>query len=228
MFLSRYFMFIHTNVYVRPSYHLHSTTQRLTSRTGVKEENGFRYSAEFSETSASWSSFSVALVDGLGPTFRVYCLCMTWFLVHPLTWFNLLHIIDVLIFSVRFSVVGGEDPISVLCTCFGHSNQQLFHLNTAWVSSCFGLNGFALGPIQLGQKWSLRTLCTVLPSPKFNQCSFTVDSSKIWRSLLIGWWFKVLTHYLHLSTLFYGVLCIQGGDIFGFLFTINRINRIQR
>ena len=112
MFLSRYFMFIHTNVYVRPSYHLHSTTQRLTSRTGVKEENGFRYSAEFSETSASWSSFSVALVDGLGPTFRVYCLCMTWVLVHPLTWFNLLHIIDVLIFSVRFSVVGGRSNFS--------------------------------------------------------------------------------------------------------------------
>lgn len=63
-------LYIHMFMY-RPSYHVHSPTQPLKSRTGVKEENGFRYSAEFSETSASWSSFSVALVDGLGPTFRV-------------------------------------------------------------------------------------------------------------------------------------------------------------
>ena len=149
---------------------------------------------------------------GWAQLFVCHCLCMTWFLVHPLTspyMVYLLHIIDVLIFSVRFSVVGGKIQFQFCAPFWGRSNQQLFHLNTAWVSSCFGLNGFALGPIQLGQKIV----------QKFGKVYLKFGG------------FKVLTHYVYIyleSTLFYGVLCIQGGDIFGFLFTINRINRIQR
>lgn len=215
----------------RPFWDLHSTTQPLKSRTGVKEENGFRYSAEFSETSASWSSFSVALVDGLGPTFRVSLFVHDMIFGSPPYMVYLLHIIDVLIFSVRFSVVGGKIQFQFCAHVSGTPTNS--YSTWIWheyrpVSDWTDLH---LGQSSLAKSEACELFARSCHPQNSTNAVLQLIVQKFGEVWFKVWWFKVLTHYLHLSTLFYGglwFLCIQGGDIFGFLFTINRINRIQR
>ena len=171
---------------------------------------------------------------GWAQLFVCHCLCMTWFLVHPLTspyMVYLLRIIDVLIFSVRFSVVGGKiqfqfcahvsgTPTNSYSTWIWHEYRPVLdwtdlHLGQSSLAKSEACELFA----QSCHPQNSTNAVLQLIVQKFGEVWFKV------------WWFKVLTHYLHLSALFYGglwFLCIQGGDIFGFLFTINRINRIQR